>query len=343
MVKKFVSIFFLSCCIINASAQFVFDNCNTQPVFGDSLVGSLFIYDTTGIGPGSSGANQVWDYTAMSNTSAWPISHSYFDPALTEGYYMFPDANLADKSGSSLYIYSTRMQDSTVFLGDYLDSINFHNSWDPLKELVCPLSFGQSFTDFFSRYNFSNCPYHHTYTDRIITYDAYGTLKLPGGTYFAARLKTVENTLDTAICVGPSIISYWVDTTYLWFDVNTKQPVFSWHYFNDFTNVYKNIIVQEYSYSHVPVMVLAGVPSGLDMNSAISGYPNPTNGKFSVRRSGSGMISDELKIYNSIGNAVPFVLEGDSSVDLSSQPDGIYFLTINSTAGYFSYRVIVSK
>ena len=326
-------------------AQFVFNSCASHPAYGDSLTGNLIIYDTTGVSSGTAGANITWNYSTVSQTSSWPLSHTYFDPAATEGSYMFPNADVADRNSNGVYSYFENSADSVTFFGDYHDSVTFHQSWDPQKNMMCSFTFGNIYSDFFSRYNFSQCPYHHTYTNRTITYDGYGTIILPDDTFQVARIKIVENTLDTAICIGPAIISNWVDTTYVWYDINSGQPVFSWHYFYDFTNVYKNIIIQEYAYSHLPAIV-----SGIDEPGPpvpASAYPNPVNGTLIVSPGEWNGSGSQLELRNILGQVIYSApLSGSEpmvKVNMAGQPEGIYVLILESGSGQFTQKVIVAR
>jgi hypothetical protein len=342
MMKRYLTIAVLIISACNMQAQYIFSNCGSHPAFGDSLVGNLYDYDTTGIISGSPGANRIWNYSNLSLAYTWPLSHYYFDPAGTQGKYMFPNAEVADRGPSGVFSYLKYSYDSVTFFGDYLDSVNYHQSWDPQKNLVCSLSYGNSFSDFFSRYNFSQCPYHHTYTTKTVSYDGYGTIYLPQDTFAVARLKIVENTLDTAICVGPPVISFTIDTTYIWYDINTNQPVFSWHYFYDTVNVYKNIIIQVFNYTHLPVIEAGVNEPSTEMS--IRTYPNPTSGKFSVDIKNDPEIKI-LTIYNVFGEQIfkSQIAGRKPEVDISDRPNGIYFLNLLTENGTYCGKIILSK
>src|ERR1035437_881817 len=100
MKKIFFSFFFLSVCILNVNGQYFFNKCNSRPAYGDSLIGTLNQYDSTGINPGSFGSNVTWNYKSISLNYTSTINHYYFDPSTTIGSFKFPNANLADKGSS---------------------------------------------------------------------------------------------------------------------------------------------------------------------------------------------------------------------------------------------------
>jgi len=77
-------------------------------------------------------------------------------------------------------------------------------------------------------------------------------------------------------------------------------------------------------------------PTGLNEvafdNNLFTVYPNPTNGIFQIKAQQTGnMNMKSLDIYNTIGEKIyhsadPLVLQ--SQIDISSQPDGIYFIQV---------------
>lgn len=74
-------------------------------------------------------------------------------------------------------------------------------------------------------------------------------------------------------------------------------------------------------------------------------FPNPATGLFYVTFSGKKS-DGHLSVYNVIGEKVyDGVVErqNDMAIDLSDQPDGIYFLKIRTEDGYITRKIIVSK
>ena len=356
MMKKHSLIFAFSVYVISAHAQYVFNSCGSRPAFGDSLTGGFALYDTTAIGPGASGANVTWDYRNIILSNSGVISHMYYDPSLTEGFSMFPKANVADLGPNGVYTYLANSPDSSVFLGDYHDMYDYHFAWDPQKQGKCPLNFGDTFTDYFARYGFGQCPYHHTYTKRVATYDAYGTLWVSKVGLQVARLKIIDNMLDTAVCVGPPIISHTVDTFYIWYDITTNQQVFLLHTFIDTGNHYINKFVERDNYYHLPLMVSTTGVSEIEQEAGISLYPNPSNGKFIMQGANGQFLkaNNQLEIYNVMGEKIYLPagqagsisnlnIQAFNEIDISSQPDGIYFLQIKTEQGVINKKIIISK
>ncbi|MCK9399044.1 MAG: T9SS type A sorting domain-containing protein [Bacteroidales bacterium] len=90
-------------------------------------------------------------------------------------------------------------------------------------------------------------------------------------------------------------------------------------------------------------------PSGIGDNEAgigkINIFPNPTRGKFTLQINGSG--SDQqtrLEIFNILGEKIAdvpgFVSQASNEIDLSSVPDGIYFIRINDRKKIYTEELI---
>ena len=72
---------------------------------------------------------------------------------------------------------------------------------------------------------------------------------------------------------------------------------------------------------------------------SVSVYPNPSNGKFQVSCPKSQVST--LEIFNVMGEK--FYSSTQSEIDISSQPNGIYFLRGKTSEGIFSRKIIVQK
>ena len=345
--------FFLSCIIFNVHGQYVFNQCNSRPVYGDSLTGIMNQYDSAGVAPGSFGANATWNYNSLTLSSTSALKHYYSDPSNTVGSFMFPKANLADKGDGPSYSYYNYGPDSISYYGNFADSSVYLSAWDPQVQNRCPNNFGTSYTDFFSRHNLGTCPYHLDYTNRKVSYDAYGTINFPENSFSVFRLKIIEHTVDTAQGCGltppPPIISSNSDSTYLWIDISTGQPVFSIHYSIDVANNYANKFVTAYSYSHYPAVSAAtGISLSPEQEQAIVIYPNPTSGAFQLQVNNKQ--PSLISIYNVLGEKVYEQLFSEQRltngvslipVNLSKENNGVYFLQMKTEQGTIMKKIVI--
>jgi uncharacterized repeat protein (TIGR01451 family) len=72
-------------------------------------------------------------------------------------------------------------------------------------------------------------------------------------------------------------------------------------------------------------------------------YPNPGTGKYVIELSdGSGNSGFNIEVYNLIGELVLSTrsTSDHTSVDLSAQPDGIYFVKVNGSKRSFNQRIV---
>jgi hypothetical protein len=93
------------------------------------------------------------------------------------------------------------------------------------------------------------------------------------------------------------------------------------------------------------------IPTNFENNftNKINVFPNPSNGNFTIKNNFNGNF--ELEIYNSLGEKVIGDLRmanSESTIDLSEQPNGIYFVRIISPKGQagekiYSQKIIVEK
>jgi len=90
-------------------------------------------------------------------------------------------------------------------------------------------------------------------------------------------------------------------------------------------------------------------PSGngineIDLSDLISVYPNPSNGKFTLS---SEITQGEISIYNTEGEKVTHSVIPNAvrnlPIDLSSQPNGIYFLQLKTEQGIATKKLIINK
>ena len=345
-MKKSIFVFTISLASVftlNAQ-QYIFNNCGNRSVYGDSLTGFTTTHDTTGIGPGPSGANLIWNYSA-GVTATMPLKHYYSDPAVSDSGQNFTKADLADLDDNGYYNYYGYGYDSITYYGDSMSSNYNRYAWDPMKKMICPFSFGNSYSDFYSSHTpIPICPCHHTYTSRVVTYDSYGSLHAPMGMYNGAvRVKVVENTVDTAICV-PITIGYYKNISYTWYNKNNGQPVFAIRYFIDTVNSYSNKFVESFNYDHLPATITGiSEPDG-NRDILVNVSPNPSHGKINLIADGA--INGVLEIYNALGAVVygDLYFRTDVSGKASLNPNlqqGIYLLSITSGQRRVSKKIVV--
>lgn len=348
-MKNFCFTFLFSVIFLfNVHAQFIFNSCNNRPDYGDSLKGTQSIYDSTGITPGSSGANAIWNYSmTLINTKV--VSHLYKDPSKTydtsstSSAPLFPSANLADLGTNGFLSYYQYESDSIIYLGNYYDLHNYQIVFGSEKNIVCLLGFGNSYSDSYHVHPVGVCTYD-SYINRTATYDAYGTLNISKSSYSVARIKFVSQEIDT-FCTPNVPPGFKIDTTYVWYDIASGQPVLSWEYYNDTVNHYINKYIYGYSYTHLPATTIATSIQEAKQKNDLILFPNPASRTFSFEGKSS---SEKINfiLINSTGMEVRsgnITTSGNtykSSIDISTISSGIYFLKVTDGNSVWTEKLI---
>ena len=78
-------------------------------------------------------------------------------------------------------------------------------------------------------------------------------------------------------------------------------------------------------------------------------YPNPAHGRFTIGFNTRSAVSADIDVFNSLGSTVfsekGLQLSGKSTrpVDISGNPEGIYYIRIQSAAGSFIRKLVIQK
>lgn len=183
-------IFLLLGSFISVIAQPTLTASNSQPQNGD-LISSQYAH-TTGVVPGISGANQTWDYSALTDSTATE-SITFLLPSATPYSSTFPSANLAGEvvdTGATSYIYFDATSTGTPVLGLQLDTI-MTKYLHPLSTQEFPFTYPGTFNDSSTIYINSMSGYLKDTLLQLDTVTAigYGTLKLPGAHIYSNVLQ----------------------------------------------------------------------------------------------------------------------------------------------------------
>ena len=195
------------------------------PTIGQEII--TIVADTTGVGAGAVGVNQIWDYSNLVPSASQPAQTVVFiDPDSTLFAMDFPTANLVGSLSGAALTYYLKEPTRFIHLASTVDT-QVVNYTDPEILLETPLNFNDNFSDTF-KYIFVINP-NQTLTssgEKMLTYDAYGTLKLPAGTYSnAIRLKVEKSSQDTLTVPGGYILGEETVTEYIWYKNGISGPL----------------------------------------------------------------------------------------------------------------------
>lgn len=227
------------------NAQPILTADNNFPSPGNTYI--RFNCNATGINQGPAGADAAWSFNSL--TTVGLIDAGEYTTAEATPYEIFfPGTNLAETfNDGTIFFYFDNTDSLTLsgFLqpsgGTNLQQVSYSN---PLKYMVYPFAYGDSFSDQAVR-TYGN--YTGTITTNV-TADAYGTLSLPNGTFQnALRVHSTIHTHDVA--TGSNFIVD--DELYEWYIEGHPKPLLAIRYRTVDNN--GNIITQAYvDYADVP-------------------------------------------------------------------------------------------
>ncbi|HNE27818.1 MAG TPA: T9SS type A sorting domain-containing protein [Saprospiraceae bacterium] len=190
---------------------------------------SISIADTTGVQPGNAGADQTWDFSGLQALNM--LNPVTFKPASQTAYAgEFPFANLCGVQPvdqDSAFFYYRKESSVLSVVGSVEYGLPLQYS-DPETALETPLDFGESFSDDFYRYNSMPDNQLQGMGHKTTTYDAFGTLITPLGTFqHAIRLKTVATYRDTTWLFAGYSLNEHTDIQYDWYVNGRPLPQLS--------------------------------------------------------------------------------------------------------------------
>lgn len=299
--KYFISfvILFSSLCII-AQPQL---NSTDFPVVYSSSIYSADISGLTSIG--NAGPNQSWDFSGVPLTFDGTIS---VIPANSTPYFAnFPSANYCWRSTSNgntftEYEYHTLTSTNFVTIGS-ASANGLSILSNPNTIFTFPFVFNTTINDVY-QYQLGSP------ITSVSTYDAYGTLSTPFGTFTnVIRKKTIE-----------SNDAY---TYYVWFTTNPRAVIMD--------GAISASDAYLYVYDNMPLAA-----SDLQEQNLVDIYPNPASNVLNLIVNNSITI-EKIAIIDFTGKIIK-TFEAIEQIDISNLTSGLYFIQ-----AYYENKVITKK
>jgi hypothetical protein len=299
--KYFISYFalFSSICLL-AQPQL---NSTDFPAVYSSSIYSADISSLTSVG--NAGPNQSWDFSEVPLTLDGTIS---VIPANTTPYFAdFPSANYCWKSTSNgntftEYEYHTLTSDNFTTIGS-ASAGGVSILSNPNTIFTFPFVFNTTVNDVFQYQSGSPITYNSTY-------DAYGTLITPFGTFTnVIRKKTIESN---------SAYTY-----YVWFTTNPRAVLMD--------GAISANDAYLYVYDNTPLATL-----DLQKQNLVDIYPNPAKNVLNLLVDNSITI-EKITILDFTGKIIK-TSEAIEQIDISNLSSGLYFIQAN-----YEDKVITNK
>lgn len=338
-MRKNILFMGLSVLTITGIAQPTLTPANTNIVIGDQFN----FQSGSWINQGSAGANQTWNFLAVTNSTA-AVSPSNATSVTSGNTIVFPNANLQLNSGSNSTMYKT----STTAIQNYgsvAGTVNIVYS-DPEDQMRYPFTMGSSYSDpFYATFTSSGLNFIRKGTTSVNA-DAYGTIQLPGGTYSnVLRTHFTQVYKDTTSYMGaPYVITYNNDM-YMWYLPNNHQPIFS-------TYAISVNGGSPQKASNTLVNVTSGINEISNSVKSLNFYPNPNSSNtLSLDLNLNDNIKYNIIITDNLGREVLKTSAYDgfsgynfNNIDISSIKNGIYhFEIVSNNLKLVSKKLIIQK
>jgi hypothetical protein len=320
-----------------------------NPVVGDTYSYSFGILAS----PGSSGANQTWNF-ASGDTMTWDMI-SVIPFATAPLSSNFPNANTALTDyypfvGSSSFSFYKTSSNSFQEYGKVSDLGNNNtytpfNYSNPIDILHFPFTYNDSYTDSFS--SVGQLAYFDSLNNfgildsmdfssgnLVVTADAFGTLITNTGTYSnVLRIHTLKHTRDSSLVSTQSYSR--VDESYTWYQNDTHA------YIAKYTISTNSANTDTFKLFLYLLAYNTGVKDVNMFSDNVSVYPNPTTSSFTL--SFPSNKNSIVSITNLTGNQVAtYNIQNTTTktIDISNLAEGVYFVTLKSDEGVVTKKLV---
>ncbi|MEY3048182.1 MAG: hypothetical protein RL365_220 [Bacteroidota bacterium] len=333
---KMLLLYLFTVTLLNVWSQIIIDH-SDLPSVGDYIPRRA---DTMTVipGPGGSGPNQTWNFTALSNYVITENTN-IVSVATTPNGNQFGASNLAMTNDNANYLYFNKSAQSFTtqgYSGDLLGTGTINAQFAPDLTLhQFPRTFGTSFSDSYvidvtvpgAAINPLINQIHFKRNSIVKdTTDAWGLITTPFGSYDVLRIHTMETYIDS-IWAQPlfpptwSLVSTSADTThsYSWVGKGGKLAIAEMSF--DTLGLPKIFKWTE----------MQGIAVGLTENekSEIKITPNPTSSSGIVTIQ-SCEIGEKFTLVNTLGKVVMegCILTKPLELNLNNLNQGLYILTL---------------
>lgn len=301
-----------------ASAQLTLTKAANEPIVGDTE--SKKGYDSVGVIPKNTGANQTWNFNAFTanvNTS----SSTFTTPASVPASAPFTGVTLVEDQGGGNYNFWKATTTNYELLGSASSTLTFNYNGSSAIAAIWPINMGYTNTDTYSGTVSGIASGNLTGTINTVGAGT-GTLTIPGGTNFTGILQVkTTNTVIVVVTIPPTTLTVkGIDYTY--YHGTQKFPLMTVSYQDQGTG-----------YTGVTWLNQALITGLNDKNfdATFQVFPNPAKDAFNVTLSNSNNENGTIVIYNAVGQVVKTIELGNASlleknINISDLSSGIYIV-----------------
>jgi hypothetical protein len=270
----------------------------------------------------TSGAGVTWNCANLQQETGTPIvNFTVSSPTGTPYANDYPNANwyFTDPGLSSIvgHHYYSLTADSLVLWGEHTPGNSYEIYSNPEMELRLPFAYNTTVVNSYNKTNYysnGSVSSYQTGTNTI-TYDSYGTLVLPNGTFNnVARIQNVRTN-----SLGPTT------TSYQWYLAPSGEKLMEYETNGGIKVLYNN-----------------SIPSGISndnfQNVSVSIFPNPSAGDFTFKIiTKESVVGNELIISDITGKQMKSfrIQSAESKIDCADLAKGIYLYHLKNNNGIF--------
>ncbi len=336
-------------------AQPILQN-NVLPQIGDSY--QIASADTNLITQGNPGANQTWNFTDLHPLGdTFRVQYKTVAPANTPYVIHYPTANVANEiqKDTFIYAYFYTSPNQLTFLGD--GSLTHNQVYsNPDTRLSFPTAFNETKQDTFAyTTDFGLGIIFITNGYRTTTYDGYGTLVTPLGSFpNSMRIKSVATYTDSIDFGGAQLLNHHELTTYAWLLADQPDYLTGVYYLKTTnetripgfdTTFVEAPVVKSVSYISETSVGTKGLATEVDGISKLVLAPVPANDHLTVRFHATKVAQNlQLRLTDAFGRILqtrPLACsagENEVSFSVDQLPSGSYFLMLTDGRGVLTAR-----
>ena len=320
-MKKIYLSFFTIVLMLSANAQLSLTKAFNEPIIGN--VDTQFGYDSVGVLPKNTGANQTWNFSALTTNTVVEVG-TFTTVASTPDGASFTAATIAEDDGQGGYTYAkaTATQYELVGIVDPNITLNFTNT---AIAAIWPVTMGYTNNDTFSG-SASSGTMTGSSTGTINTVaSGTGTLIIPGGATFTNVLQVKTNQKVNLSLVFGFVTATVVATDYNYYHSSQKFPILTVSY-NDITGSFTS--------TSATVKVNSSVVTGindLNFDASFNIFPNPAKTNVNVKLHNASNANCTIDIINAVGQIAQSINLGNdteisNNVSISNLATGIYMV-----------------
>jgi hypothetical protein len=331
---KNISLAFFGLFAFNAISQttFTLTKSGQEPSIGDSRTTKE--YDSVGVVPKSTGANQNWNFTSVTQTT-YSAFESFVSPSTVPASSLFPGTTVVSSDGTGYYNFFKSSSSPTQKF-EYLGYIDVYSPpaygsnyvVNPRTYYVWPITAGSTFNDSFSSTDIGSIGSSNG--SATTTCSGSGTITLPGGTVYSniVQLKTIAKENFVSTFSNTTVTYTSTEITYIYFHPSQKFPLLIASYY-----IFEDGQFNDYSfYLGVNSAITIGIKDQAQNNSFLV-YPNPAKDKIKLVFDNAGAESASIEIYDLVGKNVlskslDRSVKTNEIIDISNLEKGIYALKI---------------